>query len=167
MQKTEFTYQRWYLRIFGAAIVLPFVVTIQVLVLNNFVMPDWMFWLFCAFTTILGLVIYYIVTEKKPLFVKKGYYWIKNDIVYIQTNRTYAVKNVTWLKGDTVNAYGFRASMIVVEYGKTKITIFSDSIRKGIDFSQTSLYPIFNKILANNPDLKKDALSEYWYEKGE
>ena len=179
MNKTEFTYQRWYLRMFCSGIVLPIAIGIQMIIAEFLYIQDIFFWILCGLIMVVGLIIYYSVTEKIPFFYKIGYYWFEDDIVYIQTENnnsiskhkqenTYKVnklKNVKWLKGDTTSAYIFKVAMLVAEYEDRKITLFSKTIDDSAKFPDTDLYSIFTLILSKNPELKKDKNLDFWYEK--
>ena len=165
MKKTEFTYQRFNLRMGLSVLVLPISYAIRYLVYAPLGIKDGFFIVMSVLTTLLGLVLYYKWTEKSNLFLRKGYYWVENDIVYIQRGtRTVEVKNVDWINGDETSAYGVKAAMLVIQCGKRKTLLFSKTLENDIGFSGTELYPIFQLVLEANPSLVKDENLRYWYE---
>lgn len=165
MEKTEFTYQCWYFRILCAGLIVPIVFVISLIILSLADINDIIFLLINAVLAILGATLYYKYTENTPLFLKKGYCWIENGVVFIQTaKKVYEIKNVTWLRGCTTSAYGSKAGMLIVKHEKLKTILFSKSSSTNTSFSATQLYPVFQAILSNNPQLKKDADLDDWYE---
>lgn len=165
MKKEEFTYQRFNLRISLSLLVLPIVFVVQHMIYERLRMSDSLFLIMGALMAVLGAFIYYKWTENKALFLRKGYYWVENSIVFIQRGKQIRkIKNVDWINGAIISAYGVSAAMLVIQCGKRKSQIFSKSIEKGVSFSSTELYPIYKLILENNPKLEKDETSEYWYE---
>lgn len=114
----------------------------------------------------IGILIYYKYTENNKWFMKKGEFWVEDGILYIQTERKiYEVKNVKWLRGTTVSAYGYaKSGMLVIQFQKTKVVFVSTSIDSTECFADSELFPLFETILHYNPQLKKDDTIEFWYE---
>lgn len=165
MERTEFTYQRWFLKILCAGFILPLVYIIQVGIAEVLDIDGWHGISMSVIVAVIGMILYYKYTDNAQFFLKKGYYWLENEVVFIQRNdKVYKLQNVEWLKGDTTSAYGSKVGMLVVQYAKTKIVLYSKSLKDDMDFSNTELYPVFELILLNNPQLKKDESFEYWYE---
>ena len=126
------------------------------------------FWyiLICGIIMLICLFIYYKFTQKYKWFERKGAYWIKDEIVYIQIqNKIYELNKVNWLRGTTVSVYGMaKAGMLVIQSGKKKI-IFVSSQATSIDsFSNCELLQLFETILEYNTDLIKDDTLDFWYE---
>ena len=121
--------------------------------------------LICVITAFIGMAIYYKYTQHHKWFIRSGAYWVKDGIVYIEKeNKTHALKNIKWLNGTTVSAYGMaKAGMLVIRYGKKKITLVSSFVSEE-SFLDSKLFPLFEVILANNPELKKDDTSDFGYE---
>ena len=135
MEKTEFIYQKWYLRLFFAAVMLPLEFTIQMLFAEwlEIEYADFWYGLLCIVIGLIGIGIYYKLTEHTKWFLKKGFYWVENGMVYIQKGKKiYAVQDVTWLSGTTVSVWGFaRSGMLIIQYPKKKIVLFSASMKDG------------------------------------
>ena len=168
MDKTLFTYQRWFLRIGCAGIALPLVLIVQFVVAELMGIEYANFWYFliCAIIMFVWLYVYYKCTQNRKWFERTGAYWIENGIVYIQKqNKIYELKKVNWLRGTTVSVYGMaKAGMLVIQSGKKKI-IFVSSQATSIDsFSNCELLQLFETILEYNTDLIKDDTLDFWYE---
>ena len=165
MEKIEFEYQRWYLRIFCALCLLPVLLLLQFGIEKMIPMKDSLYLMMCATTAIFASMLYYKYTENAKMFFEKGYYWIDNGVVFIEKkNKVYEIKNVEWLRGDMLSIYGTKASMLVVEYQKKKFMLCSKPLKEKVDFSKTDFYEIFELILLHNPQLEKDKSLDYWYE---
>jgi hypothetical protein len=125
--------------------------------------------LFCAVmlvTLSAGLNLYYKCTKNLRLFYKSGTYWVEDGIVYIQTHKKeHRIQNVVWLRGTTASVYGLaKSGMMVVQFGGGKVVLMSASIARNDRFSDSTLLPLFETILENNPDLVKDDKLDFWYE---
>ena len=168
MIKTPFIYQRWFLRIFCAGSILPFVFAIQYLFAKQMKIEYANMWyiVVCIIIALIGNIGYYKYTQHKKWFERKGYYWVENEIVYIQKkNKIFKLENVKWLRGTTVSAYGVaKSGMLVIQFKKSKIILISSSVQSVDDFSESELLSLFETILEHNPKLKKDDTLNYWYE---
>jgi hypothetical protein len=168
MKKTEFIYQRWYLRLFSAAFIVPLELVIQIL------FAEWMeieyadFWyvLFCIVIGLACIGIYYKLTEHSKMFFKKGLYWTENETVYVQKGKKiYTVQNVTWLRGTTASVWGLaRSGMLVIQYQKKKIVLFSAPMKDGKNFADCELLYLFETVLEHNSRLHKNDEIDFWYE---
>jgi hypothetical protein len=167
--KKEFEFQRYYKRWLGAlpclaiAIVLNFL--LELLSLNKTA-----YFVLCVAIMFVLLFVYYAISEKWQLFRSKGYYWIENDILFIQVdNKTYKVTGVTELLGDVKSVYHSRYTVLLIEMGKTKIKLFSAPIEQEQTFQDSSLYPLYCLILSRAQDLEPVKVlnqdTEYWYKK--
>lgn len=166
MEKTEFTYQKFNLRIGLSVLILPIVQMIRIMILRPLGISDGLYIALGAIITVGALMLYYKWSEKLTFFFRKGYYWEENGTVCIQRGKTIrAITNVDWLRGTDTFAYGPRVAMLVVQCGKRKTILFSRSLEEGRKFSDTELYPLYQLILKNNPKLEKDANLTYWYER--
>lgn len=170
MEKTAFTYQRWFMKIGCAGIGLPVVFIIQCLLAELFEIENADFWyiLLCALVMLAWLFIYYKFMQRHNWFERTGFYWIKNSIVYIQKqNKIYELKNVSWLRGTTVSVYGMaKAGMLVVQTEKEKLVLVSSGAHSVDSFANCDLLPLFETVLAYNSQLTKDDDFEYWYDNG-
>ena len=168
MKKTEFIYQRWYLRLFSAAVMLPLVFAVQMMVAEwmDIEYANFIYVLFSILIALTGIVIYYKLTEHNKCFFGKGFYWVENGMVYIQKGKKICeVQDVTWLSGTTVSVWGFaRSGMLIIQYPKKKIVLFSISIKDGKNFADSELLHLFETILDNNDHLHKDENYAFWYE---
>ena len=165
---TTFTYQRRYLMLFCAGIVLPFVFALQNLlaVLLHVEEFNFGFLLLCATIMIAFLILYYQCAQRFHWFERTGAYWVEDGAVHIQIGKkTAEVKNVTWLRGTMVSAYGLaKSGMLVIQSEGKKIVLFSPSSKNITNFSQSSLLSLFETVLECNPRLKKDETLDFWYE---
>ncbi len=168
MDKKEFTYQRWHMRMLGAVFVLPIVYGIQMLINRVLEIEDVSFWyiVLCGTVALWGFTLYYKLTENRKIFIKQGYYWVDNGSVFIErNNRISEIKDVVWINGDTTSAYGvIYVAMLVVKCKTRKYAVYSKTLEGRVHFRRSELYPIYKAILENNPKLKKDKRNPYWYE---
>ena len=168
MEKTLFTYQRWFLRIGCAGITLPFAFIIQHLVARLMDIEFANFWyiLICGIIMLICLFIYYKFTQKYKWFERKGAYWIKDEIVYIQIqNKIYELNKVDSLRGTTVSVYGMaKSGMLVIQLDKRKIVLVSSQTTSVDSFEDSELLHLFETILKFNTKLKKDDTLDFWYE---
>ena len=168
MEKTPFTYQRWYVKILFSGIMLFVALPTQLLIAKWMKIGEANFWYgaICVISMLILLFAYYQCAQKFRWFVREGVYWVKDGVVFIQTkDKIYELENVTWLRGTTVSVYGHsKSGMLVVQCGKKK-TVFVSFSTKSIDnFSECELLSLFEAILKNNPTLKKDDTLDFWYE---
>lgn len=168
MEKTLFTYQRWFLRIGCAGIGLPLVWIIRNLAskLMNIEYANFCYILICSITMFIWFYVYYKFTQKHKWFERTGAYWIKDGTVYLQKqNKIYELKNIKWLRGTTVSVYGMtKAGMLVIQLDKKKIIIVSSQTTSIDSFEDSELLHIFETILEYNTELKKEEDLEFWYE---
>ena len=168
MEKTPFTYQRWFLKILFSAVTFCVVIPIQLLIAKwlGIEYANFLYLLICAVVVLAFLFVYYKCAQKYKWFVRQGAYWVNDGIVYIEKqNKVYQVKNVTWLRGTTVSIYGLsKSGMLVVQCEKEKIILVSFSSNEIHDFSECELLPLFETILEYNPALQKDGTLDFWYE---
>ena len=168
VEKTEFIYQRWYLRLFSAAVMLPLEFTVQMLFAEWLEIEYADFWyvLLCIVIGLAFIAVYYKLTERVKCFFGKGFYWAENGMVYIQKGKKiYAVQDVTWLSGTTVSVWGLAGSgMLVIQYQKKKIVLFSAVMKDGKGFADSELLHLFETVLENNDHLHKGENYAFWYE---
>ena len=168
MEKTLFTYQRWFLRVICSGIALPLILIVQLLVAESMGIKNANFWYFliCGTIMLIWLYVYYKYTQKHKWFERTGAYWIKDGIVYIQKqNKIYELKKVDWLRGTTVSVYGIaKSGMLVIQSEKKKIVLVSSQATSVDSFADCELLHIFEKIVENNTELKKDDVLDFWYE---
>lgn len=168
MEKTQFKYQRWFLRIFCSGIMLIPVFLLQVLLAIMLDIEYVNFWylLICGVIAIAGITVFYKYTQHHRWFERQGTYWVENGIVYIEKkSKIHEIKNVTWLRGATVSAYGAaKSGMLVIKQEKKK-TVLVDSSPKSVEsFADSNLLPLFKIIAECNPELVKDDILDFWYE---
>ena len=168
MEKNLFTYQRWFLRVICSGIALPLILIVQLLVAESLGIKNANFWYFliCGTIMLIWLYVYYKYTQKHKWFERTGAYWIKDGIVYIQKqNKIYELKKVNWLRGTTVSVYGIaKSGMLVIQSEKKKIVLVSSQATSVDSFADCELLHIFEKIVENNTELKKDDVVDFWYE---
>ena len=168
MKKTEFIYQRWYLRLFSAAFIVPLELVIQILFAEwmEIEYADCWYVLFCIVIGLACIGIYYKLTEHSKMFFKKGLYWTENETIYVQKGKKiYTVQNVTWLRGTTVSVWGLaKSGMLVIQYQKKKIVLFSAPMKDGKNFADSELLYLFETVLEHNSHLHKNDEIDFWYE---
>lgn len=168
MAKREFIYQRWYLRMTGSFLILPLIFGLQLWLFDllNIGRVNLLLSAVMLVTLSTGFNLYYKCTKNLKLFYKSGAYWVEDGIVYIQTHKKeHRIQNVVWLRGTTVSVYGLaKSGMMVVQFGGGKVVLMSASIARNDRFSDSTLLPLFETILENNPDLVKDDKLDFWYE---
>lgn len=166
MEKTEFTYQKFNLRIGISVLILPIVQIIRIMILRPLGISEGLYIAMGAMITVGGLMLYYKRSEKLNFFFRKGCYWEENGTVCIQRGKKVKqITDVDWLRGTNTFAYGLRVAMLVVQCGRQKTILFSRSLEEEMEFSSTELYPLYQLILKNNPKLEKDENLPYWYER--
>lgn len=168
MEKIQFTYQKWFLKIFTSGITFAVAIPLQCFAakLMGIEYANFVYLLICSIIAYAAMAFYYVCAQKHRWFVKQGNYWVKDGIVYIQRqNKVYELKNVEWLRGTTVSAYGLsKSGMLVVQCEKKKIVFVSFSTKQVDNFSKCELLPLFETILDYNPALQKDDTLDFWYE---
>ena len=175
MEKTPFVYQRWYLRMFCSAIVLPIVFAIRYTLASvmgievenlSWNLIGWS-WIVSGVMIILaGLAVYYKLTQNCGWFEKQGAYWVQDGIVYIhKQGKVWQLQNVTWVNGTTVSIYGMaKTALLVIQCEKQKIILASSSRETVRGFADSAMLPLLEKIVHNNPELIQDDTLDYWYE---
>jgi len=169
MKKTEFIYERWFLKILVLfCIIFPFIILVHSLFdgLTGIKYGD--FW-FNVIGTILAFVVinfYFKWTQHHKWFMGKGSYWVEDEIVSVKKGKkVYKLKNVKALMGTTISFLGLaKARMLKIDFGKKTITLVSSSTRPIQCFSDSELLPLFETVLKNNPELKKDDALDFYYE---
>ena len=168
MEKTEFVYPRWFLRIACSWLVLPLVFVLQHFLFRLFHIEQINFWFFviCIAVSFSGMSIYYKYTDRRKWFERTGSYWVEDGTVFIQKhNKLYRIQNANWLQGTTVSAYGLaKSGMLVVRFEGGKVVLVSSSNTREDAFSDSDLLDLFETILENNPNLIKDDKLDFWYE---
>lgn len=167
MEKIEFIYQKWFLRMFCSVILLPFFVLAQYIIFKLTGIEHENFWfdLICLTIVVFGIEFYFKYTQQHKWFIKKGTYWIEDGIVYIEIGgKTHKLRNVKCLVGTTISFFGHaKAGMLKIDSEKT-ITLVSSSNKNMKCFSDSEIYPLFETILEYNPELKKDDTLDFAYE---
>lgn len=168
MEKIQFRYQSWYLKILCSGIILPLIFGIQYLFATvlNIEYANFGYLFVCGIIAIVGFCAYFKCAQYREWFERKGVYWVENGTVYIQKqNKTHEIKNIKWLRGTTVSAYGAaKAGMLVVKYGEKKMVLVASSKKSVESFSDSELRPLFEIILEYNTELIKDGALDFFYE---
>lgn len=106
---------------------------------------------------------YYIINHYK-LFQRKGYYWVNDGIVYIQTKKeTYSLENIECVSVSDWSFPGdFRHGQLTIKLKDNKL-FFSSLPKYTIEtFFDCDLAPLLDTILAHNPQLIKDEDLDWW-----
>lgn len=166
--KVDFTYQRFYLRTgLCGVFVLMWIVISQFMV--DMFNTSLLYWIVCATVTIAIMISFYKLTENSSWFNKMGSFE-KTEVGYSLTlGKTYQFKNIKRLCAWRSNLYGTEAWFLLIESEK-KIKLVSRPLTKKQRFVNVDLYKIFNQILKDNPDLKKEKNTDgtvipYFYSK--
>lgn len=152
--KVDFIYQKFYLRIgLCGVFVLMWIVISQFMV--DMFNTSWLYWIVCATGTITIMILFYKHTENSSWFNKAGSFE-KMEAGYLLTlGKTYQFKDVKRLCAWRSNLYGTESWFLLIESAK-KIKIVSRPLTKKQAFVNVDLYKIFNQILKDNPNLKKE-----------
>jgi len=169
MNKTPFTYQRWFLRNFCAGVILFFAVLaiLGLVELTKSPHNDF-FWLACYL--IAGIIcsvitpFFFKLTRHSKLFICEGAYWVEEGTVFIETRKkTYSMNNVTSIFGKTVSFDKHNAGKLIIDYNNKTLTLISLDEEKIESFYDSGLYGLFETIRENNPELKKGEFTHFWY----
>lgn len=168
MEKVQFTYQRWSLRLLGFGLIIPIVFWLQYLIakIMGLQYANTMYIIICTIVAFFTLFFYYKLTQRYNCFLKKGSYWVDNGTVYVATKRnTYKIQNAKLLRGTTVSVYGMaKSGMLIAEFNRKKLILTSDSDSSIKKFSDCELFPLLETILMYNPNLEKHDVLKFWYE---
>ena len=170
MKKTEFIYaKRMVKHIFAWAIAIFGLFTLSFLKgkffgmhLNGILSFLVEFLLIFCFLSILSTAYRYI--DRHNLFQCKGYYWVSNGVVYIQTKKeTYSLENIECVCVSDWSFPGdFRHGQLTIKLKDNKL-VFSSLPKYTIEtFFDCDLAPLLDTILANNPQLIKDEDLDLW-----
>ena len=170
MEKITFTYQRWFLRISYLIILLGISTLGCCGIYESLPSSLHGFWSNTIFVIVYVFIHYLIMhlyskyTQNCKYFLCSGEYWIENGIVFIKTKRTYELKNVNAVIGITKSFRDYaKTGIMKVDYGKKTLTLCSPSDDKINLFSDTELMSLFETIIENNSDLKKDGAMDFCY----
>jgi hypothetical protein len=122
----QYYYRSWlgYFPIFILIILLNFILGGIDAINNN----SNVYFLINIIVMIITLVAYYKFTKNISIFIGKGYYWVKDGIVFIKLNkREYRLDNVQELLGDVKDIYSNKYATLFVQTDKDKIKIFPNS----------------------------------------
>lgn len=167
MEKTEFIYVRW-IRKYTYAFV---IIVVAVAVLDVFVSKLFGFRvdgiLGIAKDTLLVMVgwyVYYRYVNRRKLFSRKGYYWVSDGVVYIQTERrTYLLTRIKKVAAVTLSfLFDFKCGHLSIAFEDEELVLVSQSNKSIKNFFDCELAPLLNAILDNNPQLIENKESCTW-----
>lgn len=167
MEKTEFIYSKSMLR-FTSVWTIALFAKIALDSLNDKfwgIRLNGIFGFFVNFLLFSALLApcYYIINHYK-LFQRKGYYWVNDGIVYIQTKKeTYSLDNIECVSVSDWSFPGdFRHGQLTIKLKDNKL-VFSSLPKYTIEtFFDCDLAPLLDTILAHNPQLIKDEDLDWW-----
>ena len=113
--------------------------------------------------------LYYYCTKKFGWFKGSGAYWTEGDVIYVQTGKKILkIDSVKEALGDVVDVYSNRCASIMIDTGKQKYKIFSEQLDDTQEFSDASIYLLY-QLIVSKFDLKLVEImgqkTEYWHKK--
>ena len=166
MNKTPFKYQRWFLRNTCFFVILFFVPFAMFVLPESIEIPlESLFRSIILIIYILTNHFYFKLTKHSKLFICEGYYWVEDGTVFIETRKkTYSIDNVICIIGKAVSFDPYNKSgKLTIDYNNKTLKLISIDDEKVESFSDSGLYGLFETIIENNPELKKDNKLHFWY----
>lgn len=172
MNRKEFKFQYYYRRWLCGLPCLIIGVFLSVL-LQDKIQSTVLYYVMCAMIIVVLLSLYYTVTNRLQIFVGSGSYWLDDGIIYIQlADKVHQISDVTEVLGSTISVYNSQCASLFVQWGGEnggKVKLFSAPLTPDREFKDSSVYPIYQMILAQSPDLERVKVTgqdtEYWYQK--
>ena len=167
MEKTEFTYERFYSKCI-LAIIMAFAFGCGFALLSQGIfelVPEGfirkLLWVILTFVFIFCS---YKVMKHLKFLRCKGFYWIRDGVVHIQKkNKVYPLVNIQLVRTGSYSAMAIEDSgMLSVKLEDETLSFFSladSSIKR---FSDCDLVPLLEAILSCNPQLVKDDDRDIW-----
>lgn len=166
MEKIEFRFQYYYLRWICSLPCLIIAILLNCVIVKLIQQEIWVYFL-CAIMMITFMKLYYYFTQKYGWFNRKGYYWIEDKTVYIQTGKkTMKVDLVRELLGEVVEVYSNCCTMILIDTGKKKYKLFSVQLENSKQFKDSSIYELYQALLDKfnlQPVKVFNQKTDYWY----
>ena len=167
MNKIPFKYQRWFLRNTCFSVILFFaslaLCALEILTeIPIIILPSSML---AIIICILTERFYFKHTKHSKWFICEGNYWVEDGTVFIETRKkTYSIDNVICIIGKTVSFDRYNKSgKLTIDYNNKTLKLISTEDEKVESFSDSGLYGLFETIIENNPELKKDNKLHFWY----
>ncbi len=163
MDKTQFTYQRWFLRVF---LVLSIILSIIVIAAS---LPYEGFWFHLISNLAVCVIVHFYFTLMKRCkwFICEGTYWVEDGVVFIEKGKkTHSLNGVKAVYGTTISYLGYaKSGMLRIDYGNKKKVILISRSTEGIEnFSDCDLYALLETVLEHNPNLQKSDDPDFFYE---
>lgn len=167
MEKTEFTYERWVRKHTYGFVFAVFAVFVLNKIFSNLFAFNLNGILDFAVDIVLivaGWYAYYHYVNRRKLFLCKGYYWVSDDVVHIQTeSRTYLLTRIKKVTAVTLSfAFDSKYGHLSIAFEDEELTFVSRSKGSLQTFYGCELAPLLNAILDNNPQLTKNEDSDTW-----
>ena len=129
-----------------------------------------LFGVFCAMCMVIVLSLYYALTNRMTWFLSTGSYRLEEGDIFLSVyGKEYRLHDVEELFATEISYFLHRCAKVTVETEGEVIAIFSVPLREDEDFEESSLYPLFQAILASRDDLEPvcilDTEMENWYKK--
>lgn len=129
-----------------------------------------LFGVFCAMCMIIMLSLYYALTNGMTWYLSTGSYRMEEgDCCLSVYGKEYRLHDVEELFATEISYFLHRCARVSIEADGETIVIFSVPLREDEDFEESSLYPLFQAILASRDDLEParilDTEMDYWYKK--
>lgn len=167
MEKTEFTYERFYLKcILVGIMALAFASGLALLGRRIFGLASEGFvhelvWMILTFVFICCS---HKITKHFKFLRCKGSYWISDGIVHIQKkNKVYPLVNIQLVRTGSYSAMTIEDSgMLTVKLENKTLSFFSLADSSIESFSDCDLVPLLEAILSCNPQLVKDKDRDIW-----
>lgn len=167
MNKIQFTYQRWFLRVFCLLVVISLILLAEYEFVILAKIPHENFW-FRGVVMLSCFVIthfYFKVTRNYKCFTNSGAFWVEDEIIFLETRKkTYSLNNIKGLCGTTISFVGYiKSGMLKIDFNHKTLTLVSLSTESIKSFSDSGLYDLFETVLQHNTNLKKVDSLDFFY----
>lgn len=167
MNKIQFTYQRWFLRVFYLLVIIFLILLAEYEFVILVKIPHENFWfdVVCILSCCIITYFYSKFTRHCKHFTSTGAFWVEDGIILIETRKnTYSLNNIKCLSGTTISFVGYmKSGMLKIDFNHKTLTLISLSTENISSFSDCGLYNLFETVLQHNTNLKKvDSLDSFY-----
>ena len=171
MNKIQFTYQRWFLRVFCLLVITFLIILAEYEFVILAKIPHENFWFDLVVISSCCIITHFYskFTQHCKWFISKGAYWIEDGIILIETRKkTYSLNNIKCLCGTTISFGGYiKSGMLKIDFNHKTLTFISLSTENIKTFSDSGLFNLFETVLQHNTNLEKvDSLKFFYKSKG-
>lgn len=168
MEKTEFTYERFYLKCILVLIMASLAFLSGFALLGQrtlgLVSDDFIHEVLWFILMVVFISWSYKITKHLKFLRCKGFYWISDGVVHIQKkNKVYPLVNIQLVR---TGSYSYilieESGMLTVKTENKTLSFFSLADSSIESFSDCDLVPLLEAILSCNPQLVKDEDRDIW-----